>query len=337
MMRASAPLSEDVLRYARRSVNEGRFREAITQLTEVEAWMATSAEWQLLMAMASWRVGNFERSHSAANGALSGYRSRGDADGEMRALNVAAAGHFALGALAEAEEDFGRALELARRFDDRLMMARCENNLGSVAYYLDRWPEALRHYENAAGLFGRVGSLHGEAQAAHNIGVVFREQGDLPSARRFSDRALEAAERLGDGRAIGWSLAGRGETDALKGDLPLARAKLDRALTLARQCDDRLTEIECLRVQAFIARGEGDLDRSIVLSRDALSLAERVGHPWFVAKANHQLAESLLANEQVTEAADAFLKAADAFTSLGSTQRGSAMHAERDRIVAGSR
>jgi tetratricopeptide (TPR) repeat protein len=147
-------------------------------------------EWHLLMAMASWRLGNFAESHEAAESALTGFRARGDADGEMRARNVAAAGSFAMGKLAEARRGFAWALALAQQFSDKLMMARCANNLGNVAYYRGDDREALRHYSHAASLFEQVGSFHGTAEAWHNTGVVLRERGEYEAAAE-EDRPTE--------------------------------------------------------------------------------------------------------------------------------------------------
>jgi hypothetical protein len=86
--------SDDPLKPARLSIGRGEFREAARQLAEVRDNLSDSPEWLLLMAMASWRLGDFTESFEAAQQALGGYRARGDVDGEMRAQNVAAAGAF---------------------------------------------------------------------------------------------------------------------------------------------------------------------------------------------------------------------------------------------------
>jgi len=187
----------DPLRAARLAVRRGQFREAWELLSARKEQYGAHPEWLLLMAMAAWRIGKYEESHGFALEALAEYRSRGDGDGEMRSQNVAAAGIFALGQLDRARSGFARALELARSYDDKIMMARCANNLGNVAYYLGERAEALRQYSLATNLFDQSGSLSGLAEAWHNAGVVLREQGELVAAREAADRAMEAAEQLG--------------------------------------------------------------------------------------------------------------------------------------------
>ncbi|UCG87825.1 MAG: tetratricopeptide repeat protein [Gemmatimonadota bacterium] len=322
----------DPLRAARQAVSDGRFREAFELLTHLSAEQTITPEWHLLMAMASWRLGNFVESHDAATSALELFRARGDVDGEMKAQNVAAAGAFAMGRLEEAGRGFEWALALAQHLSDKLMMARCANNLGNVAYYRGDDEEALQHYSHAASLFEQVGSLHGIAEAWHNTGVVLRERGEYEGAAEAADRAADAASHLDDRRAVGWTLGGSGETDALQGDLRLGRVRVERALELAREQEDHPTETDCLRVLSRIAVAEGRLDQGLELAQTAVGSADRIRNPWMSARTRQQLASALLAKRRRTEAAEAYDTAAEVFEQLGSRRRARAMRVLADRL-----
>ncbi|MEJ2238669.1 MAG: tetratricopeptide repeat protein [Gemmatimonadales bacterium] len=323
----------DPLKQARRAVSTGRFRDALSQLTGLEQQFGSSAEWLSLVAMASWRLGDFEESHRIALRALSAYRARGDADGEMRAQNVAAAGAFAVGRLDEARSGFERAQAIALQFRDNLMMARCANNLGNVVYYQAEHAEALRQYSHAASLFEQVGSIRGMAEAWHNAAVVLREEGDLVAARKATDRALDCASRIADPRMLGWTLGGSGETYALEGDLPLGRAMVERALKLAQDNEDRLTEVDCLRILSHIAGEEDRLDEAIDTARKAADLASDLGNPWMIAKAQQQLANVLSAAGPSSEAAEALEAAAQAFDKMGAESRAAGTRARMRAIL----
>ncbi len=322
----SNPL-HDPLRGPRLAVHRGRFREAATQLTALRDQWESSGEWLLLMAMASWRLGDFSESHRLALLARTEYRTRGDADGEMRAQNVAAAGAFALGQLSTARDGFERALYLARRLESTLMMARCTNNIGNVDFHLGDTAGALALYRNAAGLFEQAGSLRGTAEAWHNLGTVLREERDLPAARRAAERAVDAAEVLGEMRLVGQTLGGRGETDALLGDLPLGKATVTRALQIAREHDDRLTECESLRVLGAIARMSGDLPEAIRFGEMSVEVAEDVRNHWMLAWTTAEMAESLLAADRAEDARATFSAAASTYAQIGADIRS-------DRLLA---
>jgi tetratricopeptide (TPR) repeat protein len=237
-----------------------------------------------------------------------------------------------MGKLDAARAGFERALLLAERFGDTLMMARCANNIGNVTYYRGDLAEALRQYGHAASLFDQVGSVRGVAEAWHNTGVVRREEGDFEAAGEAADRAIEAAERLGDLRILGWTLGGRGETDALQGDLRLGRARTARALELAREQEDRLTEIDCTRVLSRIALAEGKPDESLDLARGAVRLAGEIGNPWMLARSQQQLATALAARRSRQQAVDAYTAAAAAFEWSGADGRAEAMRLLASRL-----
>ncbi len=324
--------TDDPIRTARHAVSAGRFREALALLAALSDERRSSPESSLLTAMASWRLGEFRASHQSAQQALTGFRSRGDADGEMRAYNVAAAGLFAIGRLEEARDGFERAKLLADRFGDTLMTARCANNIGNVAYYCGDLAEALRQYGHAVSLFDQVGSVRGVAEAWHNTGVVWREQGEFDAAGEAADRAIDAAEQLGDLRMLGWTLGGRGETDALQGDLRLGRARTARALELAREHEDRLTEIDCKRVLSRIAFAEGNLHEGLDLARSAVHEAGEIGNPWMLAKSQQQLATVLAALRSRDQAVDAYTAAAAAFEWAGADGRAETMRVLAKRL-----
>ncbi len=310
----------DPSRKARHAIRDGKFRAAKTALDCVEA-EHRSAEWHLLSAMAAWRLGSFQKSLQHATVSLDEYRKLADTDGEMRAQNVAAAGSFALGALSMARRGYTRALFLAQQRHDLLMIARCTNNLGSVCYYLKQNTNAMTWYRRAARGFEQVGFVPEIARAWHNIGVVLREENLLREALAATDRALDAAQRLGDRRCVGWALGGRGETNIMLRDLRLGEAEVVRALELSREQEDRLTEIEALRALSLVARLEGDRDRSLGLVRQAVALSDQVQSKWLIAQSNRDFARVLQELHRGDEARDAIDRAVVAYTELGAEDR----------------
>jgi tetratricopeptide (TPR) repeat protein len=326
--RDQAPAYHDPLRPARQAVAGARFLEARGALEHVTGDLRSSPEWQLLSAMASWRLGEFALSRSAAIQARDGYRGTGDTDGEMRAENVAAAGAFALGNLTEAEQGFARALALADRLGDALMTARCANNLGNVAYHRARRETALGFYRLATATFEKVASWKGLAEGWLNSAIVLREIGDLDAARDAADHAVAAAEHAGDGRIMGQALATQSETSAALGDPALALVQARRALQLATEHHDPLGEAEALRILSLLARVAGRYDEAEEDARRALTIAERVHHPWTIAEVQRELGELYRLVQRPADAKTAFQAAAQAFDRLGASDRADQVRAK---------
>jgi tetratricopeptide (TPR) repeat protein len=319
-----AAVLDDPLRAARRAVQGGRFRDAETALGEVPLPVQEGPEWHLLSAMAAWRLGDFTRSRTAAREARNAYRHRGDADGEMRAENVAAAGAFALGDLDEAERGFTRAMLLARRLQDELMTARCANNIGNVAYYLTRHDVALSFYRLAEAAFARIDYLVGVAETRINLSIVLREQHRPTEALEAAERALDAAERGGSDRLSAQALVNCGAAAMALGDPALGRAQAEHGLSLARASEDPLGEAEGERVLAGVAWMGGQVHEAERRLHDALALATQLGHPWAIGEIQLDLGELLVGLGRFGEASQAFEEARRAFLRVGSLPRADA-------------
>jgi tetratricopeptide (TPR) repeat protein len=316
---------EDPLREARLAVFGGRFQQGWNALRTLPAEVRGSPEGLLLAAMATWRLGEFERSRTAALQARDGFRSRGDSDGEMRAENVAAAGAFALGDLAEAERGFNRALSLADDLADDLMIARCANNLGNVAYYLARMETALSFYRLAIANFEKLAFWTGLAEGWLNSAIVLHDRGDFDASREAGERAIAAAERSGDGRILGQALAARSETDIALGDLALAKVLAERALTLAQTHDHVVGEADARRVLAVLARHRAEPTVALQLATQALEIAKQVRDPWRTAEILEEIGTIHATIGRTGDAIAAYDAAAHAFRELGAEVRAAAM------------
>jgi tetratricopeptide (TPR) repeat protein len=317
----------DPLRAVRDAVREGRYQEAAAALAGVPEPARDGADWYLLSAMAAWRLGDYAGSRRAALEARARFRVRGDADGEMRAENVAAAGAFGLGDLSTAEDEWSRVRELARALRDDLMQARCANNLGNIALFLARHDAAHGFYQLARSGFERLGFTHGVAETWINTAITWTDVGRFGPSAEAADAALGAAEASGSARLVAEALSSRGEAVAGLGDHALARTQVERALALARQEGDRLAQPDALRILATIALRERRLDQALALAAEALELAAAVGLPWSVAKVQRDLGEVLSAAGRRSEAARAFEAAAEAFDRLGAGPRADRMRA----------
>ncbi len=326
---------DDPLRDARRAVREGRYADALGMLDNAPPEACGAPEGLLLSAMAQWRVGAFTRSRAAALQARDAFRARGDSDGEMRAENVAAAGAFALGDLSEADRGFTRALHLADELSDDLMIARCANNLGNVAYYLKRSEVALSFYRLAVANFERLAFASGLAEGWLNTTIALHDAGQLEASRDAGERAVDAAERSGDARILGQALAARSEADVARGDVDLGRALAVRALDLAREHDHVMGEADALRILGQIERLRGEAQEARRLLEGALAIATRLADPWRQGEIHREVGLLYRSVGRPADAVAAFRGAAEAFGRLGAAGRAAEMEELAESTMGG--
>lgn len=308
----------DPLRKARTAVGAGDFRVAWDDLQRAGEGVTTTAEWQLLAAMTIWRLGDFGKSRSTALQARVNYRTVGDVDGEMKAENVAAAGAFALGDLDEAEQGFLRAREMADAIGNGLLAARCANNLGNVHYYRGHYVPALNSYSLAVAGFEKERFDYGLVEAWHNMGIVLRNLDQLESSRNAADRAVDLAKKIGASRLYAQAMSSRAETLTLQGDIALARAMVDRVITQSIDLEDRLTQIDALRVLSIVDAASGDHISALKWGNESLELATELDHGWMIAAAERQLGNVYRDTGDTERALDAYRTAASNYERIGS-------------------
>lgn len=164
---------------------------------------------------------------------------------------------FELGELDRAESWFEQAMWLAGEHEAPLLAARATTNLGNVAHLQGKVVLAGSLYQGAFEVYLRDGDLAGMAQTEHNLGLVERELGNLDGASRHGDRAVAAAQHLGDPGLLALAIHGQAETAILRGQPGQAAQLLAAARAVAEQGDDALGLAEGARLEALLAYAAG--------------------------------------------------------------------------------
>ena len=273
----TSPFPDDPGRELRSLLAEGRFQEAFDRFQDGDATLAREPEAVLLAATAATRLGRYTDGVTLAEGSLAQFRSRGDRDGRMRALNLLGVIAFERGRLNEAESSLGEALDLARELDDSLMAARASNNLASLAQLGERPEVALSLYRSALISYQRLGDRRGMAETHHNLGLVFRQLGRPEDARVTVEQALRHAEAADDESLRALALTGQAELHLQLGEVARARQDASVAQQLAQTSGDDVGAAEAGRLRALVGLAEGDLDLALAEAEGARNTAERHG------------------------------------------------------------
>jgi tetratricopeptide (TPR) repeat protein len=224
--------------------------------------------------MASARRGELE---AAARVARQLHSLSQDPDLLMRLANLLGGIAFEAGRLDEAERWLEEVIRRAGPGIDPKMAARASNNLASIAHLRGKRGLALSLYRSALLIWREAGDLLGEAQTAHNLGIVAREEGAIAEATEYAECAVAAAGRTGDGALQGLALMGRAEIALIRGDGTAARADLAAAHTLARQAGDAVGLADADRLAARIALAEGRPREALRMARAGYARANRLG------------------------------------------------------------
>src|SRR3989454_11317683 len=187
----------------------GQYTELLTYLGgRSQDELEQSPMLTLLCGMAHSRLGRLDLGQHWAMVAQLRARLVRDRTLEVRALNVCGAIALERGGISEATYFFTRAQEEALRDNDMATVGRCANNLGIIANMQGDYGRAVGAYTRAIAAYQKAQYERGIVEAQHNLGISYREQGQLDRAMQAADTAGRGAGPLGGRRPPGPGVPG---------------------------------------------------------------------------------------------------------------------------------
>ncbi len=291
---------------------------AVVQLLEPKMEeLEDSPTLALLYGIAQARLGAHGAGDRWVTAALRRARERGDQTIEARAQNVAGAMALEQGDVTRAAKAFTEALADAEKRGDHAMVGRCSNNLGIIANLRGEHGQAVGCYTMAQAAFQRAHSRVGNAETLHNLGISYRDLGDLKNAVDAADRAVGEAEAAGDIRLMAQTIGGRAELQLLAGEPGVAYQEVQRAIELNRSIHDGVGEAENLRVLGRVLAARGQSTEAELAYREAQRRAEHYQRPHLAAQTGRDLTHLLLEMGRRDEAREVWQTARACFKTLG--------------------
>lgn len=269
---------DPLLATARQLAAAGSWRELVVLLTQRAESGLSAGEEATLYAEALMRSGE-ERQALAYLREIEGTLAEdGSRALHRRAVNMIGVASLVLGDLEGANAALSRALELATRDDDLLMMAQASNNLGAIANLQGRHEDALWQYRLALPMLQRLGQPTLLAQGYHNLAITFRDVGDLTEADEHERRAIDYANDGGAPRVAAMGRTGRAEIALRRGDPQLAETTARLCIEEFVKLGDLLNEGDAWRLAGAACAAQQRHDDALVDFSRALQIARQHGY-----------------------------------------------------------
>lgn len=150
-------------------------------------------------------------------------------------------------------------------------------NLGAIHAQSGHPRAAARAFRESLGNFHKAGYTRGEVMALNNLGRLAIDTGDYAEARELLERALPLAREIEEAEAaamaslnLAWVLCHEGAVDRAQ-DLAMS------ALGYFASCENRLRQIECLRLIGEVNEKCDDCSNAARCFELAIALAEQIG------------------------------------------------------------
>ncbi len=168
-----------------------------------------------------------------------------------------------------------RALEIYQQLGDPEHEFQVLNNLGGIAYWGDRWDEAVSLYRRAGSCAERAGRPTDAAFIDCNVGEILSDQGQLEEAEMHLQRARRIWSATGERQPVAY-------VDALLARLAVRRGQYAEGISLleAAASELRLLGVDAYAelAQAWIAEAEafgGDPFRALEIGSQELEANDR--------------------------------------------------------------
>jgi class 3 adenylate cyclase/tetratricopeptide (TPR) repeat protein len=196
--------------------------------------------------------------------------------------------------------------------------ARVLAGMGEARYWLGDYPQAREALVEAERIGGQVDDDWTCALALRFLGdIAINVDADLEEAERLLARSLEAAERLGDPRAIARTLLFAGWVPWTRERYPDAEPMWRRALELARGEGDRWAQVRALTSLSINREHMDDFDEAQTLIEEAYAVAEAMDDQFSAAVATVQRGRLHEDLERYEEAIVDFQAGVEVFEQLG--------------------
>jgi tetratricopeptide (TPR) repeat protein len=183
----------------------------------------------------------------------------------------------ALASFDRERENLLAAVEWAYRCNDWLLVVRLAGNLVRFFNLRAQWADWVWTHERALEAAQKVGDRHGEGQTLTNLGIVYQLQGRWEGAIACYEKDLAICRELGDRHGEGAMLTNLGNVYARQGRWEEAIANYKEALEIFRELGDRHGEGQTLNNLGTVYAQQGRWEEAIANYKEALETFRELG------------------------------------------------------------
>jgi tetratricopeptide (TPR) repeat protein len=196
---------------------------------------------------------------------------------QARAFNTLGLLAFNRGQIAEAFDNWQKALDLARATNYTIYEAHITGNLGNIEADRGNLVVSENYHLESLRLYQGLGAVNGYVREKANIAIIYFLQDDLARAKMAASEGIGSARTIDYKQALPYGLTGLARIEYALGQYELARDLNREALGLSRETRDKFVEAEALIGLAQVTAALGDTNTATNASEEALHLARLVG------------------------------------------------------------
>jgi predicted ATPase/class 3 adenylate cyclase len=262
----------------------GRLEIEIENLRSALSWTAEDAELaksQLEMAVALsrfWLVrGYWEEGLACLSRLIANPVFEPLASERSRALNTCGNLACQLGKYTEASQHYELSLAIRREeLHDERGVAATLNNLGQLHKFQGNAEDARPFFEQALGLFRKLGHDAAAAACLTNLAAVEQATGHYDTAGQNAGEALEIFRAIGNQLGIAASLTELGHVALARRLMPEAQSYFEESLSLSRAVGERVGIVDSLQNLGKLMIAQRDFESARSFYEESVDIAREL-------------------------------------------------------------
>ena len=295
---------------------QGEYETALAEYTKaLEIYRKTgerTPETNVLLGIGDILVqqGNFEEGLEQFNSGLKIATQINNRSGIADALRYIAGVYLLLGDFDQAIRTDGKSLQISREVDNPWGIASSFTGLGNTYNAMGNYREAVDYYRRADSIFHSLGDTLGRATPLNNIGTVYFFQGDYEKALDQFNRVLGILRAAGqEDEFLAIVISNIGEVYYEQGRYDDAETWLEQSLELARDVGARRMSASTLAILVKSLMARNQLEEAAIRGQKALELTDEIGEQEQLVEINGVMGELAMRRGDVT-AAERYLRKA---------------------------
>jgi tetratricopeptide (TPR) repeat protein len=220
-------------------------------------------------------------------------------------------------ALEDERDNIFNAMDIAYGMEDwRSVMNICYG-LDTFLELRGYWDEAIQRGEQALQAARNAHADIDISNIAHNVAVIYQQQGKMATAHSLFNESLEIQKILGNQIGIANTMYHLGMLAQDEGDIEEALQLYNGSLEISKKLGYQDGISASLQQSGVLKQEKGDVEEALGLYNESLEIAKRLGNQSTIAASLHNLGSLKLADKQFEEAEDFFKQSLSIIKRLG--------------------
>lgn len=225
--------------------SQGDYDKAVTMAMEIldHAQNLNSpeilAEAYLQVVLSHYFADSFDQARSFLEIGISHARLHDMSSAEADFLNARGVIEWKAGNLWLAQRELEQAMTIKRETGDSVAVANIANNMGNIAYAMERYTDAVHSYQRALRELGDQSNPRLRAALLSNIGESLLRMDRLQEAEDYLQQSMQLEQKLKDPHYLAYTYFNLGELRSRQNNFPEARRLYQKAIHLQEENQNR--------------------------------------------------------------------------------------------------